>query len=157
MKGAVVFEFETTTTHQAFEQSAVGIMHRIWFPDVSYNKVKALQKPVSWDWYKSNVTFDFEAPDLTFAKTEFAWRINLHSLLVKPIESTVIMDLWKAQPSDGLVFPVVGSFGIIHAVSTPPLNECVVKFLKNGQMVVLESLKTYAERFHPQGFEFVGE
>lgn len=143
--------------HQGFEQSAVGAMHKVWFPEISFQKIKELKKPVTWDWYKSQVTFDFEAPDLTFEKTDAAWRINLHSLLVKPIENTVITQLWNAQPSEGFVFPIVGSYAIIHAVTTPPLNECVVKFLKNGQMVVIENLKYYAERFTPTGFDFMGD
>lgn len=146
--------FGPQTPQSSFETSAIRKLHKAWFPSLPFAKVeKECAGPVRWDWYKEHLSFpDQEVPELTFIRDDRLWSLNLHDLLHRKLEKLPFLKLWEEQPSDGLIFPLIGIPGIVRRVEIPPSHECFLKEDKDGRLVCIEKLSTYAESMHVEGF-----
>ena len=138
-----------------FEQSSVRQMHKNWFKTVHWHAVKKLcpEPTVTWDWYSQQITFSGEEPYLTFIRSEKMWSYDLHRLLSTHIEKLPFLKEWEEQPSDALFFPLIGRFGVVYKPPMIPEGDCLVKYTKEGEPVVISTVEVWAARFSVTGFE----
>lgn len=147
------YDYEAHHPEETFERSCIRTLNRIWIPNLPFSRLERTFQDsdcgdvLSYAWYKDRISFsNLSAPDLTFAKVKTAWKLNLHDLLTKSIRKTVIYKSWEEQPSEGFVFPLVGSQAIIFDAVSPPEFNCVITKQKD-KFLVVSLLKDYATLF----------
>lgn len=140
-----------------FEQAAVRMLHKTWFPGISPKRVEnALGEPFTWENYEKYLSFSGARPDITFVKDDRFWNYNIHNILKVPLEKSIFWKLWEEQPSDCLVFPLVSMYGCLHYGH--PERDGIVKFTKKGQPVFIELMTVWAKDYAPEGnFNFLEE
>lgn len=148
-----VYDSRLHSRNESFERTALRTLVKAWFPYVSF---AALEKSflrefpddvINYTWLSERMSLqNASPPDLSFVKDNTPWQLNLHELLVKPIVKYEIYRKWEEQPSDGLVFPIIGKQAILYEADTPPLCSCVVQLHKGGLLIIAE-LGNYASLF----------
>lgn len=136
-----------------FEISVVRQLHRTWFPSTPFKVVEQeLEGDISWDNYSNLIQIESGNPDWTFIRDDKLWELNLHTLLKASMEKLPLLKHWEEQPSDGLIFPLVGSYGLLRESKESPNYSHVVKFTKDGTRLVLEHLSDYAKSLKVRSF-----
>lgn len=134
--------------YRSFEKSAIKVLHKAWFPDLPWSRVERRHpEAVTWKEYCQYVAFPCEPPFLTFFPENKSWSLNFHKLIHEPVEKLPFYQAWEEQPSDGLVFPLVGLYTIIHKVEIPPAHDCLLRHTRKGELVCVETLQQYALPF----------
>ena len=137
----------------SFQSSAVGMLHRLWF-HTSWTTIKKLygkendNEMVSWEWYNTNIVPDI-CMNLTFARDTTAWNINLKMLLQTPVYKMKLYQEFMEQPSDALIFPIVGKAGVFHKGCMYDNYPGIWFVDKDGTQFVIESLDQWAARIRP--------
>lgn len=137
----------------AFQSSAVGMMHRLWFKD-PWTTVKKLYRLsnendlVSWEWYRDNYVPEIQI-NPTFSKDTTAWNLNLKTILFTPVKKLKLYQEYEEQPSDALIFPIVGKAGVFHKGCMYDNYPGIWFVDKDGTQFVIESLDQWATRIRP--------
>lgn len=134
----------------AFQSSAVGMMHRLWFED-PWTTVKRQYRLsnendlVSWEWYRENYVPEIQITP-TFSKDTTAWNLNLKTILFTPVKKLKLYQEYEEQPSDALIFPIVGKAGVFRPANSSDDCAGVWFDFSDTTSFVIESLDEWALR-----------
>lgn len=147
------YDYEAHHPEETFERSCIRTLNRIWIPNLSFSKLEQIFKSsdsgdvLNYYWYSQHISFsNLSVPELTFSKLKTAWQNDLHKLLKQDIKKSDIYKSWTEQPSDGFVFPLIGSQAIMFKSCVPPEFNCVVNKQKDN-FIVIALLQDYAKLF----------
>lgn len=147
------YDYEAHNPEETFERTCIRTLMKVWVPNLSFNKLEKLflesdlGDVLNYSWCRDRLSFsNLPVPDLTFFRVKKAWQLNLHDLLKTDIRKTEIYKAWLDQPSDGFVFPLIGSQAIIFDACSPPEFTCVIRKNKD-KFIVISLLKDYATLF----------
>lgn len=148
------FNYSAHHSEENFERTCIRTLNKVWIPSLSFSQLEKIfsendpEGIINYSWYSSRVYFsNLSVPDLTFAKLKTAWSINLHDLLKKEIRKTELYKKWEEQPSNGFVFPIVGSQAILYESFSPPEFNSVIQKFKDKYLVI-SLLQDYATFYH---------
>lgn len=146
----VEYDYAAHHPEETFERTCIRTLNRIWVPNLSFATLEKVFRAsdsgdvLNYHWYSSKLSFsNLPVPDLTFSKLKTAWKTDLHKLLKQDIRKTDIYKAWTEQPSDGFVFPLIGSQSIIFESCAPPEFNCVINKQKD-KFIVIALLQDYA-------------
>lgn len=152
------FDYSAHNKEETFERTCIRTLNKLWLPNLSFNKLESIfleEQPdnvLNYDWYSSKLFFsNAPAPELTFFKLKKAWSLDLHTLLKSDIRKQELYKRWEEQPSDGFVFPLIGSQAIIYESCYPPDFNCVIQKRKDN-FLIISLLKDYATLFKEATF-----
>ena len=132
-----------------FELAVVKHLHKLWFPHIGFRAVeKELENDVSWDTYSNLLNIQEGVPDWSFIRDDKLWNLNIHTLLKTQTEKLPLLKHWEEQPSDGLIFPLVATYGLIQEVEQSPDYSHVLKFTKDKRKLCLSTLTDFAKTLH---------
>lgn len=147
------YDYEAHHPEETFERSCIRTLNKFWIPNLPFARLERIflaedcGTALNYAWYRDKISFsNLPAPDLTFSKVKTAWQLNLHDLLAKDIRKTVIYKSWEEQPSEGFVFPLIGSQAIIFDAVAPPDFNCVIT-KRNDKFIVVSLLKDYCSLY----------
>lgn len=140
---------EDVSPEAAFQSAAIGVIHRTLFKKISWPKVKEMyfrdtgeSHAVSWDWYSRYISWQ---RDFSFVCDRELWSMTLKDILRTPLHDSKLFKHWREQPSEGLIFPLVGKCAIMHLEYEPPRYSCVL-FELDYRYFVVELLDDYVKR-----------
>lgn len=141
------------TAEVSFETSAIRKLHRIWFPWIPVKRLESIcGSPLVWENYSQYLEWPETPVDLTFARDNNAWKTTFHDLLHKPVEQLSFMKVWQAEPSDALVFPVIGIQAVVYRMGPVPEADHIVKRTKDGEILIITDLRNFAKLHDVHGF-----
>lgn len=149
------YDYNAHNPEETFERTCIRTLNKVWFPSLPFSTLEKKfldEHPgevLNYYWYRWNFQLPAATmPDLSFCKLKTAWSLDLYTLLKQDIKKLDVYKRWEEQPSDGFVFPLVGSQVVLYENWCAPDINCVCQAQKDGeQFLVISLLKDYATLF----------
>lgn len=147
------YDYSSHNPEETFERTCIRTLNKVWLPSLPFSTLEKkflAEQPdnvLNYYWYSNHIDFiNASPPDLSFCRLKTAWALDLHTLLKQDIKKQDLYKRWEEQPSDGFVFPIVGSQAILYESWCPPDFNCVCQKNKDKFLVII-LLKDYATIF----------